>query len=101
MFGCRVRSTLTVGKVFGARQDDVSIQGFSLQAAKCKVVFLFHIEFSVHPPTHFLLSLPSVDALSLGYRMSLYGINLYHVRKSRAQALDGLLLTIAKGSSGR
>lgn len=45
--------------------------------------------------------LPSVDSPSLRYRMSLYGINLYNVRKSRAQPLDGLLLTIAKGSSGR
>lgn len=40
MFGYLMLSCPFIRKVFGARQDDVSIQGFSFQAAKSYILVL-------------------------------------------------------------
>lgn len=95
-------SLRSASQTFGTRQDDVSIQRFSLKPQSGFLSQYMYV-LIVHTPTDRLTlsTLPSVDALSVSYRMSLYGISLYHVRKQRPEALYILLLTTTKGSSGR
>lgn len=95
----KILQSHVIQTLVGTRQDDISIQRFSLPAANWPVVYILIIVNTA--PDSIFLSLLSIDALSLSYQMSLYGISLYHVRKPRPKALCILLLTTAKGSSGR